>query len=159
MDVFENGVQELNDKGLDEKVRGAEEEKQVEKPKCGACGFSMPIGADTCPACGHKRVRRSMVEAVAGTMVLVGTKMLPATGKHAYLADRDAVWRQLCALALDRKGNDVVLAQKYAQAKYISIYGEFAKRRIDPTVVEQPCRELVNRITHDNIAYARRRAA
>lgn len=158
-ELFELGVTELDDGKLADKPRPEPDEKTLREILCQKCNHPLPARADMCPACGHKRQRMSMVENVAGTMVLVGSKAVPATGKYAYLADRDAIWRQLSQMALNRKGADLALAQRWAQAKYHSIYGEFAKRRLDPDTVQDPCRELLNRVTHDNIAYARRRMA
>ncbi|MGE0797271.1 MAG: DEAD/DEAH box helicase family protein [Lautropia sp.] len=158
-ELFEHGVTELDDKKLADKPRPEPDEKTIKQVKCQKCGYILPPRAELCPACGHKRQRMSMVENVAGTMVLVGSKAVPATGKYAFLADRDSIWRQLSHMALDKYDGDVDRAQKYAQAKYHGVYGEFARRRVDPENVQPPCKELAGRITHDNIAYARRRVA
>lgn len=156
---FEEGATSLQADALDAKPRPEPDEKTMKKLKCSKCGFVLPLRADTCPGCGYKRPRLSMVENVPGTMVLVGSKMVAAAGRYSFLADRDAVWRQISKIALDRKGADLAAAQKVAQAKYWSIYGEPAKRRIDPLAVQDPCIELINRIKHDDIAYRRRRVA
>lgn len=157
--VFSSGVQGLEDESLDAKVRPEPKERDYERLKCRGCGFVLPIKAQRCPACGLEKLQRSMVETVAGEMVLVGSKMVEAVGKYAYLARRGDVWRQLVHLAAQRKPDDIDAAQRWAQAKYHSIYGEFARRRVETTDPMPPSPELVNKIRSDNIRWAKRRAA
>ncbi len=154
--VFRDGVQSLQQESLDAKPRAEPSEKTIADFKC-LCGFVMPPRADRCPACGKERIRRSMVETVAGTMILVNGKPTEATGKHAWMANREAVWRQLAAMAVDKKGGDIAAAQRWAQAKFNSFYGEFARRRIETTEAMSPCSELLSRIRADNIRFVKGR--
>lgn len=156
--VFEYGVESLDD-GLDSKVRPEPSVKEKAQLKCAACGFVLPPRAETCPACGMQRTRRSMVENIAGEMILINGSKLPAVGKYAYLANRHEVWQQLAWMAVKKKGEDTEAAQRWAQAKYHSIYGDFARKRVDTTETKEPGIELVNKIRSDNIRWAKRRAA
>jgi len=65
-DIFENGVSELNDAKEKTKKELTKEEKTA--AKCPKCGHVWPMKSDECPACGHKRVRKNMVQAVAGSL-------------------------------------------------------------------------------------------
>lgn len=157
--VFANGVQSFDDGALDAKIRPEPTEKVKSQIKCAACGFVMPPMADTCPACGMQRLRRSMVENVAGEMVLIAGKRVEASGKYAYLADRVAVWHQLAWMGLHKKGDDIAAAQRWAQAKYHAIYGDFARRKVNALDAKIPCEELQRKIQSDNIRWAKRRNA
>ncbi len=156
--VFHRGVESLGN-DLDAKPRKEPTEREFQQIKCRGCGFVMPPRATTCPACGMEKLRRSMVEEVAGEMILVGGREVEAKGKYAYLARRADIWRQLATMALRKKANDIDAAQRWAQAKYHAIYGDFARRRVENTDPMEPCLELVNKIHSDNIRWAKRRAA
>jgi superfamily II DNA or RNA helicase len=65
-EVFENGVKELDDGK--EKAKKEPTEKEKEAAKCPKCSHLWPGGADTCPACGHVRMRRNEVTSVPGAM-------------------------------------------------------------------------------------------
>ncbi|MGE0797272.1 MAG: hypothetical protein AB7G13_28670 [Lautropia sp.] len=93
------------------------------------------------------------------TTVRVGRRSVAATGKYSYLADRDAVWRQLLWMGVSRHRSDPVRARRFAQAKFHSIYGHFRSLQAGPQEIRPPCIELINRIKRDTIAYARRRVA
>ncbi len=65
-EVFENGVKELDDGK--EKAKKEPTEKEKEAAKCPKCSHLWPGAADTCPACGHVRMRRNEVTSVPGAM-------------------------------------------------------------------------------------------
>lgn len=154
VDLFANGVKSLDDGALDAKTRKELDHGEKDAIKCGACGYVLPMNATVCPACGHEHKRRQ-VEEKAGGMVLVGTKCIEPTGKHAFLAKRDDVWRQLVYLGLRRKRGDVDAARRFAQAQYRSIYGGFAHRTFDSTEPMPAGRELVGLIQHNIIRWAK----
>lgn len=156
--VFAAGCMDLSEnEKRDSAVRKEPTEAERAERKCVGCGFVLPRGAQACPACGKERPKLSLVQTAPGVMVTVGGREIEATGKHAYLADRDAVWRQLCAIALDRKRGDAHLAQKFAQAQYNSIYGAFAHRQVTKTEAMRPCAELRGLVQHNLIRFANRR--
>lgn len=152
--LFRDGVTTLNNNDLDGKARKEPTEQEKEAIKCAKCAFILPPSARVCPACGHERVRRSLVESVAGTMVEVGHngKALPS-----FLQDRDAVWRQLSGYALERKGGDEDAARRFAQAQYKNLYGAFAHKRFDPSEIETPSADLVKRVRSNLIRWAKGR--
>lgn len=137
LDLFANGVSGLDDGKLDQKARKEPDEGTKDAIKCAACGYILPPSAHACPACGHER-KRKQVEVASGSMVVVGGKEVPAIGKHAFLADREDVWRQFVALGLERKGGDIEGARRFAQAQYRNCYGVFARRDIGNTVPLEP---------------------
>lgn len=153
-EIFAAGVSDLKD-GLDGKARKEPTEKEKDAIKCAKCGFILPASARVCPACGHERRRQSLVESVAGVMVELGHNGKPLPN---FLQDREAVWRQLCGYALERKGGDEDAARRFAQAQYKNLYGSFAFKRFDATEVEAPTDDLVRRVRSNMIRWAKSRA-
>lgn len=156
--LFARGVRELVSGNPDKKSRKEPDDKAERVLCCSRCKFVLPIGADACPACGHERRRRNLVEVEAGVMVTVGGKTQPAVGKLEFLADREKVWRMLAAMALDRKQGDVAAAQKFAQAQFRNIYGEFARRRVENTDLLPASSEVERLVSSNIIRWARSRA-
>lgn len=153
LDLFANGAQSLDDGRL-EKPRKEPEEREKEALKCAACGYVLPPRADCCPACGHERMRKP-VETMAGSLVSVGGKEVAAIGKHAFLAKRDDVWRQLAYIGAERKHGDLDAAQRFAQAQYRNIYGAFARRDIRNTDFLDPSPELRALVQSNIIRWAK----
>lgn len=156
VDLFANGVSGLDDGKLEAKARKEPDQDEKDLIKCAGCGYVLPPRAVVCPACGHER-KRKPVEEVAGTMVMVGSKQVPATGKHAFLARRDDVWCQLVSLGLERKKGDVEAAQRFAQAQYRNIYGGFARRTATNTDPMEPVYELRSLVQSNIIRWAKSR--
>lgn len=159
IDLFANGVSGLDDGALDQKARKEPEKDQKDAIKCGACGYILPPSAHACPACGHER-KRKQVEVASGSMVAIGGRDVPT--KHAFLASRDDVWRQLVALGLERKHGDMEGARRFAQAQYRNCYGNFARREIGNTVPMEPSAQLRGYVQASIIKWAKsqqRRAA
>lgn len=154
-ELFENGVSGLDDTERDRKARAEPTEREKQLWKC-ACGFLMPSGAQRCPACGKERARLSLVENVDGEMIAIDHKKPEVP---AYLKDRDAVWRQLCGLSLERKRGDEEKARKFALAQFKSIYGAFPRAEFNPSDIEMPHPQLVRKVQQGIIAWAKRRAA
>jgi DNA repair protein RadD len=65
-DVFENGVNEL-DEGK-EKAKKEPTEKEKKEAKCPVCEAYMPRHMDVCASCGHVREKRNTVSVSAGEM-------------------------------------------------------------------------------------------
>lgn len=65
-DVFENGVNELDDGREKQKKEPTQNEKEA--AKCPICSHVWPGGSDTCPGCGHVRARKTDITAVPGEM-------------------------------------------------------------------------------------------
>lgn len=159
-DLFANGVTELDSGNPDKKARKEPRDEEGEGVIfCARCKFMLPASASMCPACGHERKRRNLVEVEAGVMVSIDGKPMPAVGKHQFLADKHVVWRQLAQLALDRKGGDVAAAQKFAQAQYRNLYGEFARRQVETTDPMECPPALERLVRHNIIRWAKSRQA
>lgn len=158
-ELFANGVQSLDKGNPDKKQRkDAEAEESEGVICCARCKFVLPPSATACPSCGHERPRRNRVETTAGVMVSIDGTQQPATGKHAFLADRDSVWSQLAFLAVKRKAGDMEAAQRFAQAQYRNLYGDFARRRIETTELQPITDPLHKLVKHNIIRWARARA-
>lgn len=154
VELFANGVSSLSDGALDGKARKEPDQDAKDAIKCAGCGYVLPPRALVCPACGHERARKP-VEEVAGTMVMIGSKQVPATGKHAFLAQRDDVWRQLVQLGLERKKGDIDAARRFAQAQYRNLFGGFARRTVENTEPMPACYELRNLVQSNIIRWAK----
>jgi DNA repair protein RadD len=69
-DVFEAGVQELDDGK--EKAKKEPSQKEKEASKCPVCSALWPKGSDTCANCGHVRERKNKIASVAGELTELG---------------------------------------------------------------------------------------
>ena len=156
-ELFANGVASLEDGALDKKARKDPDRESEGRICCTRCKFILPPSAVICPACGHARSRKSMVEVEAGVMVSIDGQPKPATGKYEFLGDKGSVWRQLASLALERKGDDLEAAQRFAQAQYRSIYGEFARAKVERTNAEPVAPKLRGLVQHNIIRWSRSR--
>lgn len=153
-DLFANGVPDLENGERDSKTRKEPTEREKQMFSC-SCGYMLTAGMMRCPACGKERARVALVENVDGEMVAL---------KHTepkfpeYLADRDAVWRQLSYHAMERKGADTVAAKKFALAQYKSIFKTWPDLDFNPENVEVPHPQLLRKVKQGIIAWAKRRA-
>jgi superfamily II DNA or RNA helicase len=127
VDLFANGVSGLDDGKLEAKARKEPDQDEKDLIKCAGCGYVLPPRAVVCP------------------------------GKHAFLARREDVWSQLVSLGLERKKGDVEAAQRFAQAQYRTIYGDFARRTVVNTEPMPPAHELRSLVQHNIIRWAKSR--
>ncbi|WP_246183735.1 hypothetical protein [Pandoraea anhela] len=81
--IFAQGLRSLDDGELDRKTRNDVGDSEKKELVC-SCGFVLPSGSQTCPACGKERERRSLVENVAGVMEAVGDVVAPAKNTPEY---------------------------------------------------------------------------
>lgn len=84
-EVFENGVQKLDDGR--EKAKKEPTQKEKEAAKCPKCSAFWPGNSDTCPNCGHIRMRRNDVEAVPGYMEELAGANAAREVKQKWLAE------------------------------------------------------------------------
>lgn len=155
-EVFANGCGALDNGEKDAKARKEPTQKERETIRC-QCGYILSAHMRVCPACGRERLRRSLVETVAGVMVEVGGKRIEASGRYEFLRDQERVWRELAYLALERKAGDMDAAQRFAQAQYRNIYGAFARRQIVNTEPIEPSAQVSNLVRHNIIRWAKSR--
>lgn len=91
-DVFENGVQKLDDGR--EKPKKEPSQKEKEAAKCPKCSAFWPGNSDTCPNCGHVRLRRNDVESVPGYMEELAGASAARELKRKWLAELKFVCSQ-----------------------------------------------------------------
>lgn len=142
-DIFANGFSGLDDGAMEAKARKEPTEKEKELIKCAGCGYILAASMRVCPSCGKERIRRSLVETVAGVMVAVDHNGKPLPDAFQ---DKASVWRQLIGYSIERKGGDFEAARKFALAQYKNIYGAFPPRDWSGTHAEPPTRTVVNRV-------------
>lgn len=65
-DVYENGIDKLDDGREKAKKEPTSEEKEA--AKCPKCSHVWPGNADTCPCCGYVRARKTEITAVPGEL-------------------------------------------------------------------------------------------
>lgn len=70
-DIYENGVNKLDDGK--EKPKKEPTEKEKKEAKCPKCEAYMPRHSDTCSHCGYVRERKSLVDSVPGEMAELQT--------------------------------------------------------------------------------------
>jgi ribosomal protein L32 len=148
-ELFENGVQELDDGKRKEKKK-AEKDEDSEPRKCPSCGHlhkPMPH----CPNCGHQYPKKRAVEHVPGTL----KELLAGGGKWQSQLDRE-LWPQVCGYVLERREGEA--AKKQALAIYRGMTGSFPKGRwFDSTVPVEPTPEVRNRIRAEQIRFSKGR--
>lgn len=84
-EVFEEGVKSLDDGR--EKTKKEPTQKEKEAAKCPKCSHFWPSNSDTCPACGHVRMRRNDVESVPGVMEELAGASAARELKRKWLAE------------------------------------------------------------------------
>lgn len=155
--IFEHGVGGLDDGELDAKARKEPTDEEKDDFQCGACHYLMPPKADNCPACGWERPRRkALVSSTAGQMHEFDMK-----GKAVppWMKDKSRIWGEICYEALERKGGDAVLAEKFALAQYKNMYGSWPEVHFARTEPLPASMQVKNKIKQQLIAWSRRRSA
>lgn len=109
--LYNDGVQELG-QGQDTKPKAEPTDAQKEAAKCPKCSVVWG-GGDTCLNCGHVRVRRNDVVAVAGEMVEVGMSARKPE-KHSADYKRD-FYAQLIGWALKENKKPGMAYYKYQE--------------------------------------------
>lgn len=151
-EIFENGMQALDDGEHDAKARKELEAKDKSAITC-ACGCVLSPHQKACPSCGKEIRRRSLIETLPGEMVEVNG--LKASQLPEWMRDRTGTWQQLCTWAVGKKSGDVEAARKLALAKYRAWYGEWPPIHIGFQPTQEPGLELYRRIKHDTIKWAK----
>jgi len=107
-EVFQNGVQVLDNDG--EKAKQEPTERVKKEAKCPACSFLLPKNTDCCPSCGHIRQRRSEIAAVAGTMEELAMETVKVKKD-----DKQLFYSELLYIAKERGYNEYWASHKYKE--------------------------------------------
>ena len=86
-DLYTNGVQQL-ESHKDEPVKEPTK-KEKEAAKCPQCGALWPKGSDSCPSCGHIRIRANQVQEVAAEVFELGAEPKEKKKKNKVTPVRD----------------------------------------------------------------------
>ena len=130
LEIYENGISELDDGKKKEKAEG----RQKEPRKPCFCGTVVPPGATHCPGCGRAIPRKaSAVSHVAGKEEEIG--FLSAghpdlDPKNSPLINKNAAWSELIAMCMLR-GKPKKESQAFCQAQYKTLFGEFRMQKFD----------------------------
>lgn len=153
---FANGVNDLNNQELDDKVRPEPDEHKTDHA-CKQCHFIMAPSDSCCPCCGWVRPRRrNDIEHEPGELVGIDLKNQK---RNEWLSDRPAIWRQIVGYALEQKGGDIARAEKWALAQYKNLYDAWPARGSFHTVAPmEPSPQLVRKIRSLTIAYFKGKA-
>lgn len=144
--VYAEGVDRL-DEGQ-EKPQKEPSEREKEEAKCPQCQRLWPANSDICPSCGHVRMRRNDVVAVAGELVaLEGGKATKATKE-----DKQFWYAALGTIARERGYN-----MGWRSHKYKEKFGVWPRGLSDVSV--DPTPEVLRWVKSQQIRYAKRRRA
>lgn len=66
-ELYENGVTELSNE--EKKPQNDLTDKEIDERRCPSCSSLWPSKSDTCPVCGHVKLRLNLVEQVEGELV------------------------------------------------------------------------------------------
>ena len=84
-EVYEGGIHSLDDGR--EKAKKEPTKKEKEAAKCPKCSSLWPGNSDTCPCCGHVRLRQSLIESVPGQMEELGGTNAMREMRRKWLAE------------------------------------------------------------------------
>ena len=107
-EVFENGVETLDDQG--EKAKKEPTEKVKKEAKCPACDFLLPKNVDCCPSCGHIRQKRSEVINVSGSMEELAFEAVKINKN-----EKQNFYSELLYIAKERGYNEYWASHKYKE--------------------------------------------
>lgn len=116
-DIYNNGIQKLEDGK--EKPKKEKTDKEKEAAKCPKCGHLWAGGSDTCLHCGYTREKRSMVESVPG-------EMEELKSSKSTMQDKQEFWSMCQYKKLHNGWSDA-----RCKASYIGLYGVWPKGLLD----------------------------
>jgi superfamily II DNA or RNA helicase len=157
-EFFEHGLAGLSEDHLDSTARKEPEEYEKRQILCGNCSAILSPSATMCLSCGTMRPKRSNdVEHLPGEMRELDIKGAKKK-RPEWMEDKDTVWRMIVGHAINRKGGDLVAAEKFALAQFRNMYDEWPYRNMANVEPMEPSPEVVSRIKHQMIRYFKGRA-
>ena len=139
-ELYSDGVQELSQEGEKAKKEPSDREKQ--DSKCPKCGFLWPKGTDTCPACGHVRLRLSQIAAVAGHLEELGG------GVRVQKDEKQNFYSELIWIAQSKGYNP-----NWAKHKFREKFGVWPQGLSEDP--KTPSQKTMNWVRSRNIAWAK----
>lgn len=121
--LFEHGVQKLDNGEIDKTIR-REVEEDDSPFLCRNCNVVMSPAATVCLSCGWERPRKSIITTLPGVMTEIDPRAKPRI-KEYLDRPRNVVWGEICRVAVDRKGDDIEAARRFAMAQYKTFFDEF----------------------------------
>ena len=140
-EVFEHGVEVLDDQG--EKAKKEPTEKVKKEAKCVKCDFLLPKNVDCCPSCGHIRQKRSEIVNVSGSMEELAFEAVKINKN-----EKQNFYSELLYIAKERGYNEYWASHKYKEKFKVWPRGLEDTPRI-------PSLNTMNWIKSRNIAWAR----
>jgi superfamily II DNA or RNA helicase len=137
--VYEEGVQSLENK--EEKTKKEPTEKEKKESKCPVCAALWPKGSDTCHACGYVK-QKKQIEAVAGELVELGSMGKSDKG------EKQVFYSELLYMAEQKNYNS-----NWASHKYREKFGVWPKGLAHVTRI--PSLTTINWVKHKNIAWVK----
>lgn len=122
-DLYQSGVEELDDGKEKPKKEPTKEEK--ESAKCPKCSHLWPSKTDVCPCCGFVRERKNKVEVKPGELIELGNTM------KADADEKRSFYQELLGYCKSKDYQD-----GWAYYKYLERYGvkpRWSKEAIQPT--------------------------
>ena len=107
-DIYENGINEIDDGR--EKPKKEKTDKEKESAKCPCCSRLWPARSDSCPSCGFVRAKRSDVVTVPGEL----DELMPTKGP-GLKASKQEWYSQLLTIARGRGYSDGWVSHKYRE--------------------------------------------
>lgn len=154
-EIFENGIDTLDDKRK-RKVRNADDmEKRRTEYLCRQCQTPIPPSSRTCPACGWEKPHRpvSDIERVHGSLGHVDNidgKARASGGRQGRMRFDGDPWPHICSWAWSRHGADDEKVQRLAAATYRNLTGKNAWTR-PLASLEGPCDMEVERACENSL--------
>lgn len=149
VDVFQHGVESLDDGKLDAKVRKEKTEKEKAEIACSSCGYMFK--GRVCPACGtERRSKMSEVLNISGVMEEFGT-----VKPKDWMSDKRLVWWEIVQISKDRKRGDLAAAERFAKAQYKNLTGSWPNWKFHDAMPVEPRLVTVNKIKSQVIKYAK----
>ncbi|NBW19875.1 MAG: hypothetical protein EBR82_69065, partial [Caulobacteraceae bacterium] len=152
-DVFQHGVESLDDGKLDAKIRKEKTEKEKAEIACSSCGLM--FRGRVCPACGtERRGAASNVMSLEGKMEEFGS-----VKPKDWMSDKRLVWWEIVQISKERKRGDMVAAERFAKAQYKNMFGDWPKLKFHEAIPVEPRLVTVNKVKAQVIKYAKSRRA
>ena len=144
-DIFSNGVDKLDDGKEKPKKEKTKEEKEA--AKCPKCSRLWPKNYDTCPSCGHVKIKLNLVAEVPGEMVEIDQGKAKAS-----MQKKQDFYSQLLYYARDKGYKTGWVSHKYKEK-----FGVWPKGMQEHSMVTGL--EVSNWIRSQNIKRAKSQAA